>query len=310
MFWQLVTFSLSLLGVCGAVSLINYPPDPIHETNMYAPPPVNPFKEAVAATGLVEAYEENILIGVPVEALVKNVYVQAGDRVKAGDLLLELDDRLAIAQVELQKQNVKVAQATWEKNISQLSRLNAVKDERAVSLEDLRNKEYDVKVADEQIAAAKAALQSAITALELTKITSPKDGVILRSTLRTGEFANFIPIDPVDSLVPALVIGVIDTLQIRADVDEQNAYRVRPGQKAVAYTRGTLLVEFPLTFQRIEPFCIPKRNLSSAANERIDTRVLQVIYTFEPNKDYPVYVGQQVDIFIEAPIAEGNSNSR
>jgi HlyD family secretion protein len=302
MFWQLMTFSLSLVGICAAVSLVNYPPEPVHETNMYAPPPVNPFKEAVAATGLVEACGENILIGVPVEALVKKVCVQVGDRVKEGDLLLELDDRLQVAEVALQKKNVKVAQATLGKNLSQLSRLSSVRDQRAVSIEDLRNKEYDVKVATEQVAAAEAALQQAMTALELTKIRSPKDGIILRSSLRKGEFANVIPVDPIDSLAPAMVVGVISPLQIRADIDEQNAYRIKPGQKAIAYTRGTLLVALPLEFQRIEPFCIPKRNLSSLSDERIDTRVLQVIFTFQPNEQYPVYVGQQVDVFIEAPV--------
>jgi len=307
MFWQTVTFSLSLVGIGAAISLIN-PPDPVRRTNMYAKPPVNPFKEAVAATGLVEAYEENILIGASVEGLVKNVFFQAGDKVKAGDLLLQLDDRLQVAQVELQARNVEVAQATLEKNISQLERLTAVKDQRAVSVEDLRNKEYDVKVAKQQVAAANAALQEALTALELTKIISPKDGIVLRSTLRKGEFANFIPIDPVDSLNPAMVIGVTSTLQIRADIDEQNAYRIRPGQKAIGYTRGTLLVDFPLQFERIEPFCIPKRNLSSAANERIDTRVLQVIFTFQPDEHYPVYVGQQVDVFIEAPVGIESRN--
>jgi hypothetical protein len=138
--------------------------------------------------------------------------------------------------------------------------------------------------------------------LELTKITSPKDGVILRSDLRKGEFANFIPIDPIDTTTPSIVIGVTSTLQMRVDVDEQSAYRIRPNQKAIGYTRGTLLVPFALKFHHIEPFCIPKVNLSSAADERIDTRVLQVIYTFEPNEDYPVYVGQQVDVFIEAPV--------
>jgi multidrug efflux pump subunit AcrA (membrane-fusion protein) len=43
-----------------------------------------------------------------------------------------------------------------------------------------------------------------------------------------------------------------------------------------------------------------KRSLSGDNTERVDTRVLQVIYTFAP-KDFPAFVGQQVDIFIKAP---------
>src|SRR5262249_39172606 len=48
----------------------------------------------------------------------------------------------------------------------------------------------------------------------------------------------------------------------------------------------------------------PKRSLTGASTERVDTRVLQILYSFE-REALPVFVGQQVDVFIEAPpIAE------
>jgi hypothetical protein len=43
---------------------------------------------------------------------------------------------------------------------------------------------------------------------------------------------------------------------------------------------------------------VPKRSLTGDNRERIDTRVLQVIYRFE-KPAFSVYVGQQVDIYIE-----------
>jgi len=39
------------------------------------------------------------------------------------------------------------------------------------------------------------------------------------------------------------------------------------------------------------------------ASERVDTRVLQIIYRFEP-PPFPVYTGQQVDVYIERDGAE------
>jgi HlyD family secretion protein len=48
---------------------------------------------------------------------------------------------------------------------------------------------------------------------------------------------------------------------------------------------------------------IPKRSLTGDSSERVDTRVLQVLYAFRPGegeKRLPVYAGQQVDVFIEA----------
>jgi HlyD family secretion protein len=51
---------------------------------------------------------------------------------------------------------------------------------------------------------------------------------------------------------------------------------------------------------RFEPFVVPKKSLTGDTTERVDTRVLQVLYRFNRG-DLPVYVGQQVDVFIEAP---------
>lgn len=45
---------------------------------------------------------------------------------------------------------------------------------------------------------------------------------------------------------------------------------------------------------------VPKVSLTGQSTERTDTRVLQVIYSFDP-ATLPIYVGQQMDVFIEAP---------
>ena len=56
--------------------------------------------------------------------------------------------------------------------------------------------------------------------------------------------------------------------------------------------------KFKVQFVRIEPYVIPKVSLTGASTERVDTRVLQVIYKLDRPKDQPLYVGQQVDVFI------------
>ena len=56
---------------------------------------------------------------------------------------------------------------------------------------------------------------------------------------------------------------------------------------------------FELEFVRIEPYVKPKRSLTGATSERVDTRVLQVLYKAGPSP-VPLYAGQQVDVFLEA----------
>jgi hypothetical protein len=103
---------------------------------------------------------------------------------------------------------------------------------------------------------------------------------------------------PGASLTPIL-LGSIDELQVRADVDEQIAPRVKPGSKAVGYLKGDTQHPIPLEFVRIEPYITPKRNLTGSSAERVDTRVLQVIYKFPNGIARRIYVGQQMDLFME-----------
>ena len=53
-----------------------------------------------------------------------------------------------------------------------------------------------------------------------------------------------------------------------------------------------------LEFVRIEPFIIPKRAVTNSQQELVDTRVLQVIYKIVSGPE-SLYVGQQVDVFVE-----------
>ena len=50
---------------------------------------------------------------------------------------------------------------------------------------------------------------------------------------------------------------------------------------------------------RIEPLAEPKVSLSGNTTERVDTRVLEVIFEVTEKGDAPLYPGQLVDVFIE-----------
>jgi hypothetical protein len=110
--------------------------------------------------------------------------------------------------------------------------------------------------------------------------------------VRAGEYAQAGPL-----ATPLMLLGAVDELHVRADVDEQDAWRVRAGAPGVASVRGESTRKFNLRFVRFEPYVIPKKNLTGDSTERVDTRVLQVIYALD--RDAAVYVGQQMDVFIE-----------
>jgi hypothetical protein len=101
---------------------------------------------------------------------------------------------------------------------------------------------------------------------------------------------------------PLLVLGDDTALHVRVEVDEREAWRVDPKARAVAFVRGNPTFETALSFERIEPLVVPKTTFTGDSTERVDTRVLQVIYSFDPAA-LRAYVGQQMDVFIEAPTA-------
>ena len=69
----------------------------------------------LAGIGLVEAQSENIQISVPVAGLVTRVDVKAGDRVRKGDRLFQLDGRDLEAELALRRSSVEVAKARLQK---------------------------------------------------------------------------------------------------------------------------------------------------------------------------------------------------
>jgi HlyD family secretion protein len=68
----------------------------------------------------------------------------------------------------------------------------------------------------------------------------------------------------------------------------------------MAYVPGNPELKTSLQFERIERYVVPKTSLTGASTERTDTRVLQVIYSFD-HAALPVYIGQRMNVFIQAP---------
>lgn len=272
-------------------------------------PAQSPYPTFVAGAGIVEASTENIAVGSPVGAIVTTVHVVVGSRVKAGDPLFQLDDRtlraqLAVQQAALQasRSRVGTAVASLADAKSQLALVENVTDKRAISVQDLTRRRSAVDVneaklteAKTEIASAEAQVKATETELQRLTVRAPVDGQILQLKVRPGEFAATGVLAQ-----PLILLGSVDPLNVRVDVDENDAWRVKAGTPAVAFLRGNKDIKTSLKFVRFEPYVMPKRSLTGDSTERVDTRVLQAIYSFKRG-DLPIYVGQQMDVFIEAP---------
>lgn len=124
--------------------------------------------------------------------------------------------------------------------------------------------------------------------------TAPVDREVLQLKVHLGEFA------PTGALpTPLILLGNVDKLHVRVDVEEHEASRVQSGAREIAAVRGNADLKTPLAFVWFEPFVVPKKSLTGDSTERVDTRVPQVIYRIEDG-NLPLFVGQQMDVFIDA----------
>ncbi|CRX38613.1 efflux RND transporter periplasmic adaptor subunit [Estrella lausannensis] len=284
---------LSALGFVSVLILMNIlgkqpPPQPPTRE-----PAANPYYHAIAASGIIESADRNISIGVPTSGIATNVYVLVGDPVEEDAPLFQIDPRELEAELIELKAKRDVAKAQEVRIESQLAKLQRIEDKRAISQEDLDTRANDLKVAKAQVEAAEAALQKTLLLLNRMTVRAPKKGIILQSNIRKGEYVL------AGTTTPAMILGDVSQLQVRIDIDEQNASHYRDGLPAFAFLKNDPSVRIPLNFLRVEPYVIPKKSLTGASEERVDTRVLQVIYTIVKDPENRLFVGQQVDVFIE-----------
>lgn len=225
----------------------------------------------------------------PAEAKVREAQANVADAEVQMKLIESVQDRRAVREEDVQRRRIayKAAQARLNDAEAQLALLRA------------GAWAPDVAVAKSEVAQAQAQLEQVQTNIQRFTMNAPIDGVILQKKVRVGQYAQCGP-----ESEPLMMMGGGDNLNIRADVDENDAWRVRPNTAAVAYVRGDTKEKLPLQFVRFEPYVVPKKSLTGDSTERVDTRVLQVIYKITDTKAH-VWVGQQMDVYIETPLAPG-----
>ena len=263
----------------------------------------------VAGSGVVEPSSETIQLGSALSGLITGLYVQPGDRVTEGEMLFTVDARAARAQLREAEAAIAEARAaiaearsTQATAASQLELYRNVEDAAAVSRAEVIRAEGEAAAANERLRLAQARLQaaqaragSAQTQIAQLTVRAPIAGQILAVNIRKGEYVSTMGA----SAQPFIEMGQTDPLHVRIDIDEEQAPRLALGEPATVSPRGAADRQVRASFVRAEPLVVPKRSLTNSAAERVDVRVLQVIYEL-PETDGLFRVGQQVDAYIAA----------
>ncbi|MGA9665712.1 MAG: biotin/lipoyl-binding protein [Gallionella sp.] len=286
-------------------------------------PASNPYEKGIYANGIIESYQpsgENINIYPEVPGVVTRILVAEGQHVKAGAPVLMLDDSVQRATVEqlkaqadsireligLANANLKSLQDTLDKQEKSYEL-----DPRSVSkdaLDSARNaveaQKENLAVAQKQYEAAVKAYQAANVLLSKYVIKAPSDSAALAINAAVGSYISSQGTydSYTEGFEPPIVMGMGETqnyIGVRCYVDEILVHRLPQSSQMHARMsiRGTN-VNIPLEFVREQPYVSPKIELSDQRAERVDVRVLPVIFRFAKPKDITLYPGQLVDVYI------------
>lgn len=230
---------------------------------------------------------------------------------------------VARAQVDLAMANLKAARDQYEKRKRsyELDRRSISKDvvdtakdavdQATTSLEVAKRQYeltkagawiYDINNQQKQYEALNKAYESANALLQKFSIRAPIDGVVMTVNATKGSYVS--PQGAYDSYTqgtdPIVVMSSPQQyLSVRCFVDEILVAKLPPPDqiRAQMSIRGTD-IKIPLEFVRVQPYVSPKIALSNQRQEKVDLRVLPVIFRFAKKNLTMVYPGQQVDVYI------------
>jgi len=161
---------------------------------------------------------------------------------------------------------------------------------------------YDITNQDRQYNASQKSYISSSALLGKYTLRAPRDGVVLSINPTVGSFVSTQ--GSYDSytqgMLPVMVLGSTQgSLNVRCYVDEILVHRLPPPNKMKAQmsVRGTD-TKVSLDYLRMQPFVSPKIELSDQRTERVDVRVLPIIFKIGKFENMNLYPGELVDIYI------------
>lgn len=185
--------SLRTLLLCTALTLMACKQEP-------APPPPPPEVSVAAAlqkpvkdwdefTGRLHAIE-NVEIRPRVSGYIDRIEFEEGKLVKQGELLVRIDPRPYQADADRAVAELRRARVAQELAEKELKRVERLKESGAVSAEEVDERISGLHQAEANVAAAKAAADSALLQLSFTRVTSPIDGRVSRAEVTRGNLVS------------------------------------------------------------------------------------------------------------------------
>lgn len=194
-------FALACSGASGnpnsAATAAAFPPMDVMSITL-SPKPVAQTSEYVATIRSLRS----TTIQPQVEGIVRQIFVQAGDAVRAGRPLIQIDPDKQQATVTTTESLRVAREADLAYATQQLARMQKLFAAGAVSRAELEQAETAEKTARAQLDTVTAQIRESQVELQYYRVTAPTDGIVGDIAIRAG-----------DRVTPATVITTIDQAQ-------------------------------------------------------------------------------------------------
>ena len=244
-----------------------------------------------------------------VEGIVRRLFVRAGDRVRPGDPLIQIDPAKQEATVNATESQGASREADLAYAKQQLARMQKLHDAGAVSRAELEQAETAHKNAEAQLAAVQAQIRGNQVELQYYRVTAPSAGII-------GD----IPVRQGDRVTPSTPITTIDQpegLEAYINVPLERARDLKLGLLVdLLDNEGAVIVTKPLTFIAPRADDATQSVLVKAALQQMppSVRVMQylrarIIWSNDPTLAVPVVavsrIAGQHFVFVAEPAGQG-----
>lgn len=230
--------------------------------------------ETVLATGSLVGRNE-VEVGAQVNGQIQKLYVKLGDKVKKGDMIAEIDPRTQINSLSSAKAELRIVQADKKQTEALLKmqeaeynrqlkmrKGNATSDASLESAEaSLAQTKAKLEACDAYIEKAKISVSTAETNLGYTKITAPRDGVVIGIVTEEGQ-----TVVSTQSAPTIVKIADLDTMTVEAEISEADVVKVKAGMPAYFTILGMPGRKFISEFRAIEPATESESSSSSSTS--------------------------------------------
>lgn len=264
--------------------------------------------QSIEAVGEVYA-KEQVDVGAQVSGQITKLYVQIGDKVKAGDLIAQIDkDKqqndldITKAQLASTKANLESKKVALEIASSQYQREQKLYSNKATSLENLetlKNNFYSLKASvadlDAQVVQLEITLKNAEKDLGYTTIRAPMDGIIINVAVDEGQTVN------ANQSTPTIVkIANLDEMEIRMEIAEADVSKIKVGTAVKFSILNDPEKKYEAKISSIDPANTTtsdakSNSSSSSASSSSTSAIYYYAKVFVKNRDNFLRIGMSVE---------------